>query len=506
MKRTLSNIVLLAALAGCGAAIDDPMGGQGGATTATITLESPLALLGDSFSSGEGAGSYDIDTDTLVNHCHRSRNSWERIVAAQLLPFPCAAHVACSGAVIDNYFHANGSNYGEKPQQEALNGNTRLVLLTMSGNDIDFAGIAEDCIKNSGKPTPWHPCKDDFNVSIPLRLASTEIRLTHLLQDARARAPRAAIFIVTYPNLVGDDFCGGGGGIVAEDRDWLKSLARAVDDMVIRAANAAGVRAIDAFDAFAGHELCASDPWANQIDWGSFIKNGGTKNPEWLHPNAKGNGALAALVLKALGKTFDPWPADATCLLSAPPPPPPPSPPPASCPSGDGNYCGGNGVAGDTNTLYRCSGGSLAPIQVCAYGCVRKPPHQNDECAGPPPPSPPPLPPPPPHDHDCVSGDGLYCGGNGVAGDPNTLYRCSGGNPALEAFCLAGCQPNTPGVNDGCRPGTCPHGDGLYCGSHDVPGDPRTLYRCFGGVVKPGGNCARGCDRNPDGQDDSCSR
>lgn len=49
---------------------------------------------------------------------------------------------------------------------------------------------------------------------------------------------------------------------------------------------------------------------------------------------------------------------------------------------------------------------------------------------------------------DCTLG--LYCGGNRVIGDANTLYRCNpGGVPDVVERCASGCTIN-PGKNDAC--------------------------------------------------------
>jgi hypothetical protein len=50
------------------------------------------------------------------------------------------------------------------------------------------------------------------------------------------------------------------------------------------------------------------------------------------------------------------------------------------CPMGDGLYCGGNMIGGDTSTLYRCTGGSLSVAQKCTSGCRYMPIGQDDQC------------------------------------------------------------------------------------------------------------------------------
>ncbi len=61
------------------------------------------------------------------------------------------------------------------------------------------------------------------------------------------------------------------------------------------------------------------------------------------------------------------------------------STPPGPC-SGlsDGSDCGGDGIMGDTNTLFVCSGGNVASMTACDNGCKYNPPGTPDECNPPP--------------------------------------------------------------------------------------------------------------------------
>jgi hypothetical protein len=100
----------------------------------------------------------------------------------------------------------------------------------------------------------------------------------------------------------------------------------------------------------------------------------------------------------------------------------------------------------------------------------------------------------------CVAG-GLYCGGDKVSGNSDTLYRCNADGSATKVeACSRGCAVRT-GRDDACR--TCVVG-GLYCGGDKISGDHNTLYRCneegLGDVVK---HCANGCAVHT-GSDDAC--
>jgi len=108
----------------------------------------------------------------------------------------------------------------------------------------------------------------------------------------------------------------------------------------------------------------------------------------------------------------------------------------------------------------------------------------------------------------CVLG-GLYCGGDKLGGDHNTLYRCEGSAaPTVVENCANGCSVNS-GSNDSCNAGsgtsggTCVQG-GLYCGGDKVSGNSSTLYRCNGpGTPTVVEQCANGCAVNA-GSNDSC--
>jgi hypothetical protein len=105
---------------------------------------------------------------------------------------------------------------------------------------------------------------------------------------------------------------------------------------------------------------------------------------------------------------------------------------------------------------------------------------------------------------ECVGGS-FYCGGDKVAGDPDTLYECNeGGVPLARGRCAWGCVVR-PADDDTCRGGggTCVDG-GSYCGGDKLDGDPQTLYTCSGGFGVDGVECADGCVVAPEGQDDHC--
>lgn len=120
------------------------------------------------------------------------------------------------------------------------------------------------------------------------------------------------------------------------------------------------------------------------------------------------------------------------------------------CPNGDGQYCGGHGVAGDGDALHECVAGAFTFARTCADGCARMGDGGSDFCHAPPAPMP-----------ACPKGDGFYCGGHGCGGDDRVLHHCVGGQLAIERVCDEGCVQIGEGAGDACAEDAPPFGPPL---------------------------------------------
>lgn len=91
--------------------------------------------------------------------------------------------------------------------------------------------------------------------------------LTRLYGEIKALAPRARVYVLTYPHIFTNtgrvDNCVGDFGINPDEKNWLNSRLP-IWTNVIRAATAdAGVSLINEDQAFTGHEVCTPDQWVN---------------------------------------------------------------------------------------------------------------------------------------------------------------------------------------------------------------------------------------------------
>ncbi|HUH80379.1 MAG TPA: hypothetical protein VLZ06_03540, partial [Solirubrobacteraceae bacterium] len=105
--------------------------------------------VGDSEISGEGAGSYEGNTNGPGNYCHRSANAWIKKVSIGL---STGINLACSGAASSNLTIGGPGQYGEKSQADQLASVARSytvkdVFVTIGANDDpNFSGTVEDCV------------------------------------------------------------------------------------------------------------------------------------------------------------------------------------------------------------------------------------------------------------------------------------------------------------------------------------------------------------------------
>lgn len=110
-------------------------------------LPGPIVVMGDSYSSGEGAGEYIDASDS----CHRSYQSYGGVLGGDSTEI-----IACSGATSASFTQwQNGSVDPQLAQLGGLDEAPGAVFLTLGGNDIGFADImtrcfTSDCTKTEG--------------------------------------------------------------------------------------------------------------------------------------------------------------------------------------------------------------------------------------------------------------------------------------------------------------------------------------------------------------------
>jgi len=206
--------------------------------------------LGDSYSSGLGAGSYISSSGS----CDRSTNAYPEQWAAANSPASFVS-VACAGATTSDVI---GS------QVSALSAATTLVSITIGGNDAGFSGVMQTCVLKSTSSclSAVATAKSVVTSQLPASLAST-------LHAIRQHAPGARIVVLGYPDLYDLSKSGTCIGLSTQDRTALNSGAEALDSALLMAVKTAadpGIVYADVRGQFATHEICDSGSWLHSVN------------------------------------------------------------------------------------------------------------------------------------------------------------------------------------------------------------------------------------------------
>lgn len=190
-----------------------------GTTTLTGILSrvNRVAVLGDSYSSGEGAGNYHSDTMGFApepgipdsgNLCHRS----DRNYGSKLVGQAGTVTIACSGAVTSDFYSRQKSGDVEvRPQLErlrALNESAKrpdAVLLSVGGNDVGFAGVVSACVTRQFCDNKTFMAQVDSSLlfSDLVRVyRDTDRALNGVVDGERAPGVEKPIVVVPYPRIV----------------------------------------------------------------------------------------------------------------------------------------------------------------------------------------------------------------------------------------------------------------------------------------------------------------
>lgn len=287
-------------------------------------------VLGDSFTSGEGAGGYDPRTDTvtspergrrpstnplagLENRCHRSPRSYPFVAGAEL--GHTVVSVACSGAKtsdvrFDRFCgpRCDRARFGEAPQLEQLERYLRAgyrldrVVIGIGGNDTAFGPLLEACalpgygchtrvlqdLKDGELCVEWQLSPDQCRTSRVLDVIANTIdvvvadRIARVLSETRAVVgPDVELVVTGYPELFTDprldrqscDNVRETVNVGTEETYLVVNSARRLNAAIAREAGSAGARyvALNPVYVEANRLLC-----------------NGPDQPSWLQPLTRG--------------------------------------------------------------------------------------------------------------------------------------------------------------------------------------------------------------------------
>lgn len=244
------------------------------AAVVTTTAVSVLALatqasastvhyvaLGDSYSSGLGAGSYYSSSGS----CDRSSNAYPVLWNQANSPSSYSS-VACAGATTSSVISS---------QISALSSATTLVSITVGGNDVGFSSVMETCVLSSTST-----CVSAIDAAEAKVSSALPGELDNVLSAISSAAPSARVVVLDYPEFYDLSKSSTCIGLSTTDRTDLNQGADQLDAQIQAAAARHGDVFADVRSAFSGHEICDSSSWLNSVNILSISSS--------YHPTAAG--------------------------------------------------------------------------------------------------------------------------------------------------------------------------------------------------------------------------
>jgi lysophospholipase L1-like esterase len=256
MPTFLRRSLTLAATTGAAAAITLAAG-----AAAHASSDSYVAL-GDSYSSGVGAGNYTSGSGS----CDQSTNAYPYLWDAANSP-SSFTNATCSGATTSTV---------ESSQLSGLSSSTTLVSITVGGNDVGFSGVMETCILEGTSA-----CESAVSNAESQAESTLPGELDTVYSDIQSDAPNAHVVVIGYPEFYDLAQSGSCAGLSYDSRSAINGGADTLDNVIsTEVAKYSNFSYVDIRPYFSGHEICDSSAWLH-----SFVL---TDTTESYHPTATG--------------------------------------------------------------------------------------------------------------------------------------------------------------------------------------------------------------------------
>ncbi|MFD9002901.1 SGNH/GDSL hydrolase family protein [Streptomyces sp. NPDC059582] len=220
--------------------------GTGMAQASENAAATGYVALGDSYSSGVGAGSYISSS----GDCDRSTKAYPYLWNAAHAP-SSFTFAACSGARTDEVLAS---------QLGGLSTSTGLVSITIGGNDAGFADVMTTCVLSSDSG-----CISRINTARAYVDSTLPGKLDTVYNAISAKAPNAHVVVIGYPRFyrIGATCV----GLSDTKRAAINAAADYLDAAVAQRAAAHGFTFGDVRSTFTGHEICSGSSWLHSLNW-----------------------------------------------------------------------------------------------------------------------------------------------------------------------------------------------------------------------------------------------
>lgn len=235
--------------------------------------------MGSSFAAGPGIGGQAIAAD-----CQRSADNYANMLARKR-GF-VLVDVTCSGATTRDMLGPRGNL---PPQIDVLKPETRLVTVTIGGNDVNYIGrlIGASCnLLQVGRFAPGGRCPDRREAS-EREWADLYSSLRRIIDAIRKASPEARVIFIDYLTVLPDRGTCEATPLPPDEAAAARATAKRLAALTAKAARDGGAEVLRASRLSRGHDACGRSPWVTgfpRADGPIFVP---------YHPNLAGMSAIA---------------------------------------------------------------------------------------------------------------------------------------------------------------------------------------------------------------------
>lgn len=238
--------------------------------------------MGSSFAAGPGIPDY---YEATPAPCYRSTQNYAHQLAERLEL--ALTDVSCSGATTA---HLTGPRGNIPPQLDALTPDTKLVTITIGGNDLGYIGglSAASCAGLQKETGVDGNCPPPMTLPAEKTFADLAARMDAIAKEVRVRAPEAQLVFVDYLAVLPEAGTCAATPLNEFDADGARYSARRLAEITRVVAGENGASVITASELSKGHDACSAVPWMH-----GYPRPGAPVSGAMYHPNVAGMTAVA---------------------------------------------------------------------------------------------------------------------------------------------------------------------------------------------------------------------
>jgi lysophospholipase L1-like esterase len=269
---------------------------SGTAQAAALKPGDLYVAMGSSYGAGPGITTQAIDSP---GNCAQSNDNYARQIARALKLK--LVDRTCGGAVTAQVLKERQA--GLAPQIEAVTADTRLVTVTIGGNDIRYnadlsAAACRTAAAHADETKDTPACGERRGFELEPAFVQVAANLREIASQVRRRAPQARLMFVDYVTAIPPGPPCAALSLSADDAADLRSRHDRLAALTEQVAKEAGADIVKGSVLTKDHDACAAEPWV-----AGDVHRDPAKGwqPVGFHPLLPSMTAIAQSVVRTLG-------------------------------------------------------------------------------------------------------------------------------------------------------------------------------------------------------------